>query len=370
MLVASGRLRGHLDLTQRGALPLGFQRMLQVFTRWAPWMWRCCCLWQRTRYLPICVQYSMALGIWTQLSLLSRVGFDNSDDIRHTDQRTWIVSIVSKTTLLLGPLDMGPYIFFSIPHSRSDFPVTQRKLVGSDLDFLLCVWWLAQDKVAIDLCRESFVWTFVAPINSSAPLIWENGIRAILSGGGGERVRRGWRNVFCSARQKKKRRSNVGSALLPTIMDTSFGNALCLPYLELRRSRKFAYLKKQDRTKWPRCMLWHGWLPDLTARPTGSPWAVAAGDLASHDLEKSLGYPLCTDSPWWCVLDARDMSLQVQAFWRCQPGSDTGSQCCPWNWMHARSVPGQTRRTLESRNDKDANTHDNSSVFFFFFFEL
>ena len=53
----------------------------------------------------------------------------------------------------------------------------------------------------------------------------------------------------------------------------------------------FAFLMKQDRTrsKWPRCMLWNGWLPGLTARPTGSPWAVAASDLTSHNLEKFLG---------------------------------------------------------------------------------
>ena len=44
-------------------------------------------------------------------------------------------SIVSQTTLLLGPRDMGPPISFSIPHSRSDFRGTQRKLVG----FGLCV---------------------------------------------------------------------------------------------------------------------------------------------------------------------------------------------------------------------------------------
>ena len=72
---------------------------------------------------------------------------------------------------------------------------------------------------------------------------------------------------------------------------------------------------KQDRTKWPRCMLWHGWLPGLTARPTGSPWAVAASDLASHNLEKSLGpYPICTDSPWhpiWDQDDAQDMADSV-----------------------------------------------------------
>ena len=60
------------------------------------------------------------------------------------------------------------------------------------------------------------------------------------------------------------------------------------PFWELRQTAECASLMKRDRTTWPRCTLWHGWLPGLTARQTRSPRAVAASDLASHDLEKSL----------------------------------------------------------------------------------
>ena len=67
----------------------------------------------------------------------------------------------------------------------------------------------------------------------------------------------------------------------------------------------------RDRTNWPRCLLWHGWLPGLTSRSSGSPWAVASSDLASHNLEKALGpYPLSTHSVWhpfWDQDDAQDM---------------------------------------------------------------
>ena len=55
----------------------------------------------------------------------------------------------------------------------------------------------------------------------------------------------------------------------------------------------------RDRTNWPRCLLWHGWLPGLTSGSSGSPWAVASSDLACHNLEMALGpYPLSTHSTW------------------------------------------------------------------------
>ena len=68
---------------------------------------------------------------------------------------------------------------------------------------------------------------------------------------------------------------------------------------------------KRDRSDWPPCLLWHGWLPGLTSRSTGSPWAVAASDLSCHNFEKVLGpYTLSTHSTWhpfWDQDDAQDM---------------------------------------------------------------
>ena len=65
----------------------------------------------------------------------------------------------------------------------------------------------------------------------------------------------------------------------------------------------------RDRTNWPRCLLWHGWLAGLTSRTSGSPFA--SSDLASHALEKALGpNPLSTHSarhPFWDQDDVQDM---------------------------------------------------------------
>ena len=119
---------------------------------------------------------------------------------------------------------------------------------------------------------------------------------------------------FCSAKQKngdiKCRFCNASDNDGHLFWECPFP-----PFLKLRRSPEFAFLMKQDRTKWPRCALCHGWLPGLTAGPSGSPWAVAASDLASHNLEKVLGHcSICTDSPWhptWDQEDTQDMADSV-----------------------------------------------------------
>ena len=67
----------------------------------------------------------------------------------------------------------------------------------------------------------------------------------------------------------------------------------------------------RDRTHWPRCLLRHGWLPGLSSRTVGTPWAIASSDLASSCLENALGpYSLSTTSAWhpfWDQDDVQDM---------------------------------------------------------------
>ena len=88
--------------------------------------------------------------------------------------------------------------------------------------------------------------------------------------------------------------------------DSSFS-----PFVELRNSPEFLPLMGRDRTEWPRCLLWHGSLPGLTSSSIGTPRAVAAGDLASQNLEKASGpYPISNHSTWspfWDKEAAQDM---------------------------------------------------------------
>ena len=96
-----------------------------------------------------------------------------------------------------------------------------------------------------------------------------------------------------------------------TMMVTFFGIVPFPPLVELRNSPEFLPLLSRDRTNWPRCLLWHGWLPGLSSRTTGTPWAIASSDLASSCLENALGsYPLSASSAWhpfWDQDDVRDM---------------------------------------------------------------
>ena len=74
------------------------------------------------------------------------------------------------------------------------------------------------------------------------------------------------------------------SALLGLIVDTCIVSLLKLGffmyfYVVLLGS-EFANLMSLDRSNWPRCLLWHGWLPGLSCVGERGPWARSFGDLA------------------------------------------------------------------------------------------
>ena len=57
-----------------------------------------------------------------------------------------------------------------------------------------------------------------------------------------------------------------------------------------------------DRSSWPRCLFWHGWLPALSDHAGGAPWAADAESIARYRLETALG----------CYVDAYcDLSGEV-----------------------------------------------------------
>ena len=69
-----------------------------------------------------------------------------------------------------------------------------------------------------------------------------------------------------------------------------------------------------DRSKWPRCLLWHGRLPGLNGMLGDKPWASSFGELAAFHLERCIGaYPVDFSAVWtppdyW---DADDIALEV-----------------------------------------------------------
>ena len=90
---------------------------------------------------------------------------------------------------------------------------------------------------------------------------------------------------------------------------------MCFPSLQhVRDLPEFAYLVSLDRSKWPRCLLWHGWLPGLNGTSSKENWATSFGDLASFHLERCLGaYPVDFDGPWTPLeyWDVADIALEM-----------------------------------------------------------
>ena len=68
------------------------------------------------------------------------------------------------------------------------------------------------------------------------------------------------------------------------------------PLQHVRDLPEFAYLMSLDRSKWPRCLVWHGWLPGLSGAGERDPWATSFGQLAYCDLEGRLGTSPVDDS--------------------------------------------------------------------------
>ena len=56
-------------------------------------------------------------------------------------------------------------------------------------------------------------------------------------------------------------------------MDIYFGSVPFPPLQHVRDLPEFSFLMSLDRSKWPRCLLWHGWLPGLNGMLGGKPWA-------------------------------------------------------------------------------------------------
>ena len=68
----------------------------------------------------------------------------------------------------------------------------------------------------------------------------------------------------------------------------SFGECTFLPLQHVRELPEFATLVSLDRSKWPRCLLWHGWLLGLCGISDSDPWAFSSGDLAFGELERTV----------------------------------------------------------------------------------
>ena len=86
------------------------------------------------------------------------------------------------------------------------------------------------------------------------------------------------------------------------------------PILHVRELPEFVSIMSFDRSKWSRCLLWHGWLPGLSGAVDRDPWAASFGQLACCELERCLGAYLVDCSDFWTPPDywgADDLALEM-----------------------------------------------------------
>ena len=85
-----------------------------------------------------------------------------------------------------------------------------------------------------------------------------------------------------------------------------FWECTFLPLVEVRENPEFHDLMRMDKGHWPRCLLWHGWLPTLSEVPGASPWAPSAPESASYLVEAALGCHSSGLVPEWSPPDDCD----------------------------------------------------------------
>ena len=141
--------------------------------------------------------------------------------------------------------------------------------------FRSAIWQAWQHKVATDLCkRKGFRGGFGFDLYGSHQLLVSSHLReqnkmllrAILSGGV-------WNGFLLSKVKKEDVPCRFCGA--PVNDGHLFLDCTFPSFVELRNKPEFLPLMSRDRTHWPRCLLWHGWLPCLSSRTFGTPWAIA-----------------------------------------------------------------------------------------------
>ena len=86
------------------------------------------------------------------------------------------------------------------------------------------------------------------------------------------------------------------------------------PLVEIRKNPDFHELMEMDKSFWPRCLLWHGWLPLPSGANLGSPWARDLSQSAGNLLESALGSYSTAPLLGWRLpvdFDAESAALQV-----------------------------------------------------------
>ena len=152
---------------------------------------------------------------------------------------------------------------------------------------LLDAW---RNKVAVDLCgREGFRCGPLLDVHGSLQLLNSSHVR--------ERDRALLRSVMVGGVWNGFLLGRVRGQPVPCRFCGApdgdghlfLGECTFPPLVEIRESPEFHDLMSEDKAHWPRCLLWHGWLPMLSGVNGASPWAADASVGAGYLVEVALG---------------------------------------------------------------------------------
>ena len=163
-------------------------------------------------------------------------------------------------------------------------------LAGPYQHFKAAIWDAWRSKVSFDMCqRQGFRGGPLLDIAGSlqllhAPHVRERDkalLRGIMAGGV-------WNGFLLSVMPGEKSFRAVIAARRME-MGISFGNVLTPLWFKYVKNPEFHDLIQMDKRTWPRCLLWHGWLPALDVLGN---WATGPHDSAVNVIESHLGW-LC-----------------------------------------------------------------------------
>ena len=193
------------------------------------------------------------------------------------------------------------------PHSlawhRPGLPLLSN-LAGPVQHFRAAIFDAWQNKVATDLCgRRGFRGGPLLDVRGSLQLLNSSHVRdrdkgllrCILVGGA-------WNGFLLG----KVRNHSISCRFCgaPDNDGHLFWECTFPPLVEIRENPEFHDLMREDKAHWPRCLLWHGWLPMLSGVNCASPWAAYPSESASYLVEASLGhYSSASD---WALPDGFD----------------------------------------------------------------
>ena len=152
--------------------------------------------------------------------------------------------------------------------SRPGLPLL-RNLAGPIQHFksaLLDAW---RNKVAVDLCgRKGFRGGPLLDVHGSVQLLRERDkalLRSIMVGGV-------WNGLLLGRVRSQAVPCKFCGA--PDNDGHLFWECPCPPLVKICENPEFHDLMRLDKANWPKCLLWHGWLPVLSGINGASPWAV------------------------------------------------------------------------------------------------